>query len=88
VSIREENDRLVLRFGRTPLLVGELEHWQRDTFVARWRARDLNADAFVTFSLTPDGTVGRMTMQAVSPSTDERLDFQDLSFSPVRETKQ
>ena len=34
-----------------PQLTGDLEHWQYDTFVARWRDRTLNADAFVTFSL-------------------------------------
>ncbi len=39
----------------TPLLTGTLEHWQHDTFVARWTDRELRADAFVTFALTPDG---------------------------------
>ena len=83
VTIDEENGRLVLRFSHTPLLVGDLEHWQYDTFVARWRDRDLNADAFVTFSLKPDGTIDRMKMQPVSPLADERADFQDLSFVPA-----
>jgi CubicO group peptidase (beta-lactamase class C family) len=85
VSIRQEKDALQLRFGRTPLLAGDLEHWQDDTFVARWHDRRLNADAFVTFSLGPDGTIRGMTMRAVSPSADERLDFQDLAFVPVIE---
>jgi hypothetical protein len=33
-SISLENDKLVLRFSHTPLLVGNLEHWQYGTFVA------------------------------------------------------
>jgi CubicO group peptidase (beta-lactamase class C family) len=84
VHIANEGGKLVIRFGRTPLLVGDLEHWQYDTFVARWRERELRADAFVTFSLKPDGTVDQAKMQAVSPSTDFSYDFQDLLLRPIR----
>lgn len=86
VTLTREAEKLVLRFSRTPGLVAELEHWQYDTFVARWKDRSLNADAFVSFSLKPDGTVGEMRMQPVSPLTDFSFDFQDLLFSPVKET--
>jgi CubicO group peptidase (beta-lactamase class C family) len=82
-TIALEGNRLVLRFGRTELLVGDLEHWQYDTFVARWRDRSLHADAYVTFSLEPDGSIERMKMQPVSPLTDFSFDFQDLLFTPV-----
>lgn len=83
IAISLENDKLVVRFGHTPLLVGDLEHWQHDTFVARWRDRSLEADAFVTFSLKPDGTIEQMKMAAVSPLTDFSFDFQDLLFTPA-----
>ena len=83
ITISLENDKLVLRFGHTPLLVGNLEHWQHDTFVARWRDRSLEADAFVTFALKPDGGIEQMKMAAVSPLTDFSFDFQDLIFTPV-----
>ena len=83
ITISLENDKLVLRFGHTPLLVGDLEHWQHDTFVARWRDRSLEADAFVTFSLKPDGSIEQMKMAAVSPLTDFSFDFQDLLFTPA-----
>jgi hypothetical protein len=63
--------------------VGDLEHWQYDTFVARWRDRSLLADAFVYFSLKPDGSIEQMKMQAVSPLTDFSYDFHDLLFTPV-----
>ncbi|NTX33842.1 serine hydrolase [Myxococcus sp. CA033] len=85
VTLTREAQKVVLRFSRTPGLVGELEHWQYDTFVARWKDRSLNADAFVSFSLKPDGTVGEMRMQPVSPLTDFSFDFQDLLFTPVKE---
>lgn len=84
VGIAVENGRLVVRFSKTPALVGELEHWQQDTFVARWRDRSLRADAYVTFALNPDGTIDQARMQAVSPSTDFSFDFQDLLLKPVK----
>src|SRR5262249_33792128 len=65
-TITLEAGKLVMRFGHTPGLVGDLEHWQYDTFVARWRDRSLNADAFVTFALKPDGGVERIKMVPVS----------------------
>jgi CubicO group peptidase (beta-lactamase class C family) len=84
ITIKEEGGRLILRFSRSSALVADLEHWQHDTFVARWRDRELRADAFVTFALNPDGTIDQVKMQAVSPATDFSFDFQDLLLKPVR----
>jgi CubicO group peptidase (beta-lactamase class C family) len=83
VTIASENGKLVMRFSHTPDLVGDLVHWQHDTFVARWRDRELRADAYVTFALNPDGTIERAKMEAVSPLTDFSFDFQDLELVPV-----
>jgi CubicO group peptidase (beta-lactamase class C family) len=68
--------------ARNPPLKGPLEHFQYDTFVARWEDRRLMADAYVTFSLTVDGRVERMRMRAVSPATDFSYDFHDLDLRP------
>lgn len=84
ITIARESDRLVMRFSHTPSLVGDLVHWQHDTFVARWRDRELRADAYVTFSLNPDGSIEQAKMQAVSPATDFSYDFQDLQLTPVK----
>jgi len=83
IRIEERAGKLSMMFTHTPELSGELEHWQYDTFVARWRNRSLDADAYVTFTLKPDGSVDEMRMQAVSPLTDFSFDFQDLLFRPV-----
>lgn len=85
MKINLENSKLVLRFSRTPLLVGDLEHWQYDTFIARWRERSLKADAFVRFALKPDGSIDQMKMLPASPLVDFSYDFQDLLFTPVKE---
>ena len=86
VVIEEASGRLVMRFTRTPALVGDMEHWQYDTFIVRWRDRELRADAYVTFALRPDGSIERATMEAVSPETDFSYDFQDLDLRPVRKS--
>ncbi|MGD8867632.1 MAG: serine hydrolase [Gemmatimonadales bacterium] len=83
IAIAREGDHLVIRFSRSPDLVGDLEHWQYDTFVARWRDRSLRADAFVTFALNPDGSIEHAKMKPVSPATDFSYDFQDLLLKPV-----
>jgi hypothetical protein len=76
----------VLTLSRTPDLTGVLEHYQHDTFIVRWKERNFNADAYVTFALNPDGSIERMKMQPISTETDFSYDFQDLNFTPVKKT--
>lgn len=83
VSVAMEQGKPVMRFTRTADLVGDLQHWQHDTFIVRWRQRWLNADAFVNFSLDEDGKVTGATMKAISPLTDFSFDFQDLDLRRV-----
>jgi CubicO group peptidase (beta-lactamase class C family) len=82
IVITQDGEKLVMRFSHTPSLVGDMEHWQYDTFAVRWRDRELRADAFVTFALHPDGTIDSAKMKAISPSTDFSFDFQDLLLKP------
>ena len=83
ITIDMVGDKLAIRFSHTPALVGDLEHWQHNTFIARWRDRSLDADAFVNFALKPDGSIEQMKMVAVSPLTDFSFDFHDLLFTPA-----
>jgi CubicO group peptidase (beta-lactamase class C family) len=82
ITIRYENSGLVITFDRTPSMIGDLQHWQYDTFKAHWRDRTIE-DAFVTFSLKPDGSIESARMAAVSPLTDFSFDYQDLLLKPV-----
>ena len=84
VTIKPEGGKHVLSFSRTPDLTGELEHFQHDTFIVRWKERNFNADAYVTFALNPDGSIERMKMAPVSTETDFSYDFADLTFVPVK----
>jgi CubicO group peptidase (beta-lactamase class C family) len=80
VFVEERDGRLGIRFAHSPGLTGALEHFQYDTFIARWRDRTLMADAYITFSLKPDGSVDQARMAAVSPLTDFSYDFHDLDL--------
>lgn len=83
IEIAYEGAALVMRFSRSPDLVGDMVHWQHDTFLVRWHKRELRADAFVTFTLTPEGTIDHATMKPASPAVDFSFDFQDLLLRPV-----
>jgi len=78
VKIEFKQDKLEIQFVHTPDLYGELIHWQYDTFVARWYDRSLRGDAFITFSLKPDGSIEHAKMKPYSPAVDFSFDYQDL----------
>jgi CubicO group peptidase (beta-lactamase class C family) len=82
ITIRMENGGLVISFDHTPTMIGDLQHWQHDTFKAHWRVRTIE-DAFLTFSLNPDGSVDSAKMAAVSPLADFSFDYQDLLLRPA-----
>jgi CubicO group peptidase (beta-lactamase class C family) len=82
ISIAESNGALTIDFKQTPGMVGPLEHWAYDTFVARW-PDPLIEPAFVTFALDAAGMPARITMKAYSPVADFSFDYHDLEFTPV-----
>jgi CubicO group peptidase (beta-lactamase class C family) len=83
ITIRQVSTGLVIALDRTSKGVGDLLHWQYDTFKAHWRDRTVE-DAFVTFTLKPDGSIDHFTMAAVSPLADFSFDYQDLYLTPVK----
>ena len=84
ITIRMENSGLVISFDHTPTMIGDLQHWQYDTFKAHWRVRTIE-DGFITFSLNPDGTIDSARMAAVSPLADFSFDYQDLLLKPAKD---
>ncbi len=86
-TVERTGKGLVLTMTRTPLMVADLEPWQHDTFVARWRTAFMSdtapADAYVTFWIGPEGSVEKVTLKPVSPAIDFSFDVQDLELLPV-----
>jgi CubicO group peptidase (beta-lactamase class C family) len=82
ISITEKDGALSIDFRQTPGMIGPLEHWAHDTFVARW-PDPLIEPAFVTFALDAAGKPARITMKAFSPVADFSFDYHDLEFTPA-----
>ena len=82
IAITEAGGKLAIDFKQTPGMVGPLEHWAYDTFVARW-PDPLIEPAFVTFALDAAGKPARISLKAFSPVADFSFDYHDLEFTPV-----
>jgi CubicO group peptidase (beta-lactamase class C family) len=82
IAITETVGGLAIDFKQTPGMVGPLEHWAYDTFVARW-PDPMIEPAFVTFALDAAGKPARITMKAFSPVADFSFDYHDLEFTPA-----
>jgi hypothetical protein len=78
-----DDGKLWFQSARSEPLSGPLEHFQFDTFIARWTERKYNNDAYVSFSLGAEGGVERIRMKAVSPATDFSFDFHDLDLARI-----
>jgi CubicO group peptidase (beta-lactamase class C family) len=86
VKVSQERRGLTIRFNQSPSLVGDLIHWQHDTFLARWRDRELRADAYATFWLNADGSVHQLRLVPASEAVDFSFDFQDLVLTPLTDS--
>ncbi|HEY8388179.1 MAG TPA: serine hydrolase [Parasegetibacter sp.] len=75
-------DSLAIRFKNTPVLSGQLEHFQNNSFIARWSDRSLRCDAYVTFVVEMDGTVNEIKMKAL-PGVNFSRDFHNLRLKRV-----
>ncbi len=60
IKIVKEKDKLVLHFG--PSFIGDLEHWNYDTFRVTWRDGRI-PKGFVTFRLTPKAKVDELKFE-------------------------
>lgn len=85
VEVRLEGEDLVMDLG-SEAMTGRLRHVDGDRFIAAWRDRGLNADAYVNFHLDPRGQVRDIEMAPVSARTDPSFNFRDLRL--VRASKQ
>lgn len=82
ITLDKEADKIILRFTRTPQHVAEVEHFQYDTFLARFQNPDLRTDSYVTFTLNPDGTVSELKLKIIDPDSD--ISFEGLSFKKTK----
>jgi CubicO group peptidase (beta-lactamase class C family) len=79
--VTEENGKLVIRLVASPNFVGDLEHWQYDTFRVKWRASVSYpfSKGFITFNLNEQAKVEEMKIDVPNPD----FDFKELEFKRV-----
>ncbi len=75
--------KFVLKMTRTPTMTADVTHWQYDTFKAVFRDPTV-PDAYLTFSLGPDGRIVELRMVPTNDLADFSFDYQDLLFRPVK----
>ncbi len=81
IEIGSAASGLTARFVPTPRMAGRLDHYQYDTFIARFDDPAIEP-AYLTFALDAEGKVARITARPVSPIADFSFDYADLLFEP------
>lgn len=82
VTITMENGHLVLRVVRSTIFIGDLEHWQYDTFRVQWRdsvVYPFKQKGWVTFTLTREGKLDQLKID--DPNND--FDFTEMDLHRV-----
>lgn len=83
IEVCSVDGQLWFKSYRSPRLKGRMHFYQANTFAIRWDYRDMNADAFATFSLDENGRAQSIEMKGISPNIDFSFDFHDLSLKRV-----
>ena len=83
VEIAMVNGKLWFTSKRSPKLNGQMYFYKATTFAIKWEYKDMNADAFATFSLDEEGQGLGIKMKGISPNIDFSFDFQDLDLKRV-----
>jgi CubicO group peptidase (beta-lactamase class C family) len=83
VIISNNSDKLKINFTNTPGMSGPLEHVRFDTFRTRFTDRRME-DAYISFTLKPDGSIDFARLQAISPLADFSFDYHDLLLKRVK----
>lgn len=85
VEIALKDGNLWFTSKRSPKLNGRMYFYKATTFAIKWEYRDMNADAFATFSLDEEGKGIGIKMKGISPNIDFSFDFQDLDLVRVEQ---
>lgn len=81
-TITQNGDKMIFQFDFNPQLIADVEHFHRDVFIARFRNKDLKADAYLSYALNPDLSIDQIKLQLIDPDSD--LNFSALRLIPVK----
>lgn len=83
VEIENRDGKLWFVSKRSPRLTGEMFYYQANTFAIKWEYREMNCDAFASFTLDETGKGTAIKMKGISPNIDFSFDFHDLDLKRV-----
>ena len=78
-TVSLENDKLIVRFIPTPIFVGDLSHFQYDTFKIKLRNSPSLPGGTVNFVINAEGKVESMRIDIPNPD----FDFTELEFKKL-----
>lgn len=81
VEVKSENGKLVVYFVPTPMFVGDLEHWQYNTFSIKLRKIYSLPKGTVNFILNDKGSVTQMEIDIPNPD----FDFTELKLFKIED---
>ena len=84
VTVYQQGPQLWWKAARSPRLVGQLLPYRGNTYVVRWKDRNVPIDAFAAFALDAQGRAASIKMDNILHAP--ALDFQDLDLRRVPET--
>lgn len=87
VEISWRQYQLWFRSRRSPQLRGPMLPYSDNTFIVRWENPQIQADAYVVFTLDESGKAVGMRMKRASAATSSAFDFQDLNFHRLDESQ-
>lgn len=80
--ISKVGNKLHLQLSHTAQFIADLIPFQFQTYIAKFNNPTLRADAYVTFTLGPDGKVESFKMKIMDPDSD--ISFEGLEFKLVK----
>lgn len=84
VEVFMKDKQLWFKSYRSPKLSGPMYFYKANAFAIKWDYQDMNADAFVIFSLDEEGKAESIKMKGISPNIDFSFDFQDLDLQRIK----
>ncbi len=78
LTISKDDSGLKVQLNQTPQFTGRLTPFQYETFIAKFNNTALKADAYLSFTLAPDGSIESCKLQVIDPTSD--ISFNGLIF--------
>jgi len=85
VVIRKESTGMVMRFSNSFQFVADLQPFQYNTFIAKFRDREFKAEAYLSFTLQADGKIESAKLKVLDPAS--QVDFDDMELKPIERKK-